>query len=649
MHLPAPVLLAAVIPMGALMASGQSGLFALAVPAFLVLLVLTHLDASGAWHDAMRPLLLRITAQRRHAPSGASSIQEGFAAFIQARPVTADCLMAMLKPFMSAAPAQRLERRMADMARRAIFESGHANDSSTIARHGIMYAMLSVPPSAAAGIALAALLHPGFLGLCSIPAAVLFSGLLQLKAAKSQRKSAIGHELPVFIACASVMERVGVSFYEFIAEISKSRTALFPVLRQDALIFQRNVQYMAMSHTTALRKVAETHPNESFREIVANYNAAYSTSGASTAGTMTAATESAFRAMKNHVRGYTAEANGIAQMVLLVMAVMPMMALATTFVATGKDAVSATVMVILLLPMIITVLLMSVDGKQPRTHNAVPLHRPPLVLACLWAPAALIAGLPPWAVLGTAAALWAGANAFMARAHFGRISGMDAALPAFAQFVTDGRMEGMEIREAVAFRAKSGDPKDALGSVLRDISKQMMFGKSLASAAESARTTSWLSRILFFVLSQVQEGGGGDTHSLQAFANFIKDYVESRREMVSSLKGSVAMGYAIPVLMAVMVVVTAQMTQGMSGDLEALEALPIGFPTADQNVEIQGQSNFLIVECSILIGLLVSKISYFTLKHTAHVCALSATGTALCALLPYADGIAGLISQSFGN
>ena len=278
---------------------------------------------------------------------------------------------------------------------------------------------------------------------------------------------------------------------------------------------------------------------------------------------------------------------------------------------------------------------MTVDGKQPRTHNAVPLYRPPLMLAFMSAAVTLIMGVPLWGVMGVATVVWAGTNAFMARKHFSKISRMDGALPAFAQFVTDGRMEGMEIREAVNARAKSRDKKDALSPVLLDISKQMMFGKSLAVAAESARTTSWLSRILFFVLSQVQESGGGDTHSLQTFTNFVKDYVESRREMMASLRGSIIMGYIIPIIMVVMLVVTSTMTSNITGDMEALEAMPINFPTVEQTEAMAEQSNFLIVECTILIGLLVSKITYFTMKHTMHVCMMAAFGTALCIGLPY--------------
>ena len=175
------------------------------------------------------------------------------------------------------------------------------------------------------------------------------------------------------------------------------------------------------------------------------------------------------------------------------------------------------------------------------------------------------------------------------------------------------------------------------------MSKQMMFGKSLATAAESAKTTSWLSRILFFVLSQVQESGGGDTHSLQTFANFVKEYVESRREMIASLRGSIIMGYIIPLLMVVMLLVTSEMTSSVTGELEGLEAMAIKFPTIEQAEEIKKQSSFLIVECSVLIGFLVSKIAYFTMKHSLHVCMLAVLGTALCVALPFVEEVVGTL------
>lgn len=644
MRLPVTLLLGMLGVMGTFMALGMPELFATSMLAFIAMLVLTKVDITEAFQARIRPLLSKPKkeAKRQAMGSGIAARRGHFGVLLETRPVTSDKMMTMLKPFMSLAPIRRLEIYMVEKVRMAIFESGHANDSMKIAKHGIMCAMISMPPSVVVAAALAAMLHPGFLGLCAVPAAVMFSGLIQLKNAKSQRKSAIGHELPVFIACASIMEKVGVSFYEFILHITKSKTTLFPVLRQDALLFKRNVDYMAMSHTTALRRVAETHPNESFKEIVANYAAAYATSRTNTASTMAAATESAFRVMKNSIKSYTSEANGMAQLVLMIMAVMPILALATTFVATGKDAVSMTVMVMLILPIVIIVLLASADGKQPRTHNTVPLYRPPIVLAAMTVPVTLIAGVPFWGVLGVAVAAWGGINAFLARKNFSDTSRMDDALPAFAQFVTDSRMEGMEIRDAVRARSKSNDKKDALGPVLRDMSKQMMFGKSLATAAESAKTTSWLSRILFFVLSQVQESGGGDTHSLQTFANFVKEYVESRREMIASLRGSIIMGYIIPLLMVVMLLVTSEMTSSVTGELKGIEAMPINFPTMEQTEEIRKQSNFLIVECSILIGFLVSKMAYFTIKHSMHVCALAVLGTTLCVALPFIEEVVGM-------
>ena len=644
MRLPVTSLLAALAAMGVFMVLGMTGLFAASILVFVVMLVLTQVDVVDVFHERIRPLLNRRTKKKqkqKKAGSGMVVLQGRFGAVLEAKPVTADKIMTMLKPLMSLTLIRRLEKHLVEKIRMAIFESGHMNDSMKMARRSIMYALLSVPPSVVAAIVFAYMFHPGFLGLCCIPAVVLFSGLFQLKNVRAQRKSAIGHELPVFIACASIMEKVGISFYEFIARIGKSDTTLFPILRQDAMIFNRNVRFMAMSNTKALKKVAETHPNDDFRKIVTNYAAAYSTSGTNTANTMAAATESAFRVMRNSIKTYTTEANGIAQLILMIMAVMPIMALATTFIATGRDAVSMTVMVMMILPMIIIMLMISIDGKQPRTHNAVPFYRPPLIVALLSVPVTLIAGAPLWGMLGVATVLWAGLNAAMTNKHFSNLSKMDDALPAFAQFVTDGRMEGMEIREAVVIGAKNKDKKDALGPILRNISKQMMFGKSLATAAENVKTASWLSRILFFVFSQVQVSGGGDTHSLQMFTNFVKDYVESRREMIASLRGSVIIGYIIPIIMLGMILVTSEMTSNLSGDMEGLEAMPISFPTIEQTKEITAQSNFLIVECSILIGLLVSKITYFTMKHTVHVCMMAAMGTALCVSLPFIQEIMG--------
>ena len=615
---------------------------------FVLILVYAKIDINGRIHQVLRHIRkekryiqTQINSHTQNKGSGLAVRRGQFSSILAIETITPDRIFTVLKPLMVLPPIHKLEAYMVNHIRTAIFESGSTNDSRKLARYGIAYGILSAPPAIIVAIILASTFHIGFFGISAIPIAVMFSGLIQLKNAKQQRKSAIGHELPIFIACASVMEKVGVSFYEFIERISRSKTTLFPLLKQDALLFKRNVQYMAMSHTTALRKVAETHPNNDFKELVNNYTAAYNTSGASTANTMIAATESAFRAMRHNIKSYMSEANGIAQMVLLLIAAIPILAIATTFIATGKDALSMSILVMIMLPLLIVILLISIDGKQPRSHNDVKTYRQPFMLAFIACLVIVLASMPAWAILGTTVIVWAGSNALLTRRQFSDMHKMDAVLPAFAQYVTDCRLEGMEIREAIAKHAsrKRDGQKDVLSPVLHDISKQMIFGKSLADAAESTRTKSWLSRILFFVFSQVQESGGGDTHSLQTFTNFVKDYVESKREMIMSLRGSVIMGYIIPIIMVVMFLVTSQMTSGISDDIAELSSLPINFPSVEQVNSMSEQTSFLIVECSILIGVLVSKITYFTIKHSIHVAMMAALGTCLCVTLPFLQNI----------
>lgn len=385
MRLPVTSLLAVLGITVVFMVLGLASLFAVMIPVFLVMLILTQVDAFEIFHEKIRPRLSKLKRRSKdrgkHATGSGMTVPRGrFDTVIEAKPITADRVMTALKLFMSVSAIRKLERYLVEKICMAIFESGHANDSIKIARHNIMYAMLSIPPRVATGITLAVFFHSGFLGLFAVPAAVLFSGLLQLKTAKSARRAAIGHELPVFIACASIMEKVGVSFYEFISHIAESKTTLFPTLRQDAKIFQRNVKFMAMSNTTALRKVAETHRTTTSRNW-SRITRRRTTPAGPSHKHHACRDESAFRVMRNSVKPYTSEANGMAQMVLLLMAAMPILAISTTLIATGKDAASMNIMVMMILPFIIVVLLMGVDGKQPRTHNAVPLYRPPLVMS----------------------------------------------------------------------------------------------------------------------------------------------------------------------------------------------------------------------------------------------------------------------------
>ncbi len=544
-----------------------------------------------------------------------------------------DTIMTMARVFLRLKVAKTLERWMISVVKTAIFESGAIADSRRISHYSISMAFLAAPPAILGGTILGILVSPVFLAILGVPVALLMSGVINLRIMKSQRESAIEHELPVFIMCSSIMEQVGFNLYVFLERLSKTKTSLFPTIQKDAMLFSRNTTFLAMPHEKALKKIADAHPNQQFKDLVNDYTSAHMTSGASTANTMKSATDSAFRSMRFKIKSYTANAQGIAQMLLLMMTTAPLMSIAASILASGEAALHMSLMIILLMPVMSVMIILMIDGKQPRTHNAADMAREGIVIAIIIGIIMAILGRPVWEILGVSTAVFAGINATKNMKHFRMRANLDRAMPTFLQEVTDGMIEGMSIYESI--KRKTDHPNKALRGILYSISKKMYMGMGLVEAAEQVRGQSWLSHVVLFVLGHVHESGMASANIMQAFANFTKDYQESKQEMLSSLRTSIGMGYFIPVMMTGMLVLAVQLVDSIAGDLGDIENLPIALPSVQDAASLTESSFILVVMCSALIGLVVSKIAYFTVKHTLHVCLLSILAVILCHAVPY--------------
>ena len=552
---------------------------------------------------------------------------------LKAEHFSPNTVMTMASIFLKLRIAKKLERWMIGMIKTAIFESGAIEDSRRIAHYSISLAFLTMPPTLAGGILLGIFVSPVFFAIAGVPAAFLMSGVINLRITRSQRKNAISHELPIFIMCTSIMEQVGFNLYAFLEKLSRTKTTLFPTIQRDARLFMRNTAFLAMPPEKALKRIADVHPNQQFKDLVSDYTSARMTSGASTANTMMSATESSFRNMRFRIKAYEGTAQGMAQILLLMMATAPIMTIASSLVATGSSALHLTMLMLLLMPMMSIMIMIMIDGQQPRTHNTAGFAREGIVIAAITVTVMAVLGRPAWEIMGISVAVFAGINSFRNLGHFRMLASLDKAMPKFLEEVTDGMTEGMTIYESI--KRKANHPNKPLRKILSTISKKMYMGKRLVVASEEVQSQSWLSHVVLFVLGHIHESGAASAQILRTFSNFTKDYQESKQELLSGLRGVIGMGYFIPILMGFMLVVASQLVTSITGDLGDIEHLPIAIPTVRDAEALTESAFVLVVMCSALIGFVVSKIAYFTVQHTLHVCIMSVMAVILCHIVPF--------------
>ena len=518
--------------------------------------------------------------------------------------------------------------------RQGILQGGVSGNSDHLAKKSIVYAIIGYIIMVPASIIISLVLNPLFIFLALSPTIMFAFGMLSTSSAKGQRKSSIEHELPIFVACTTIMANVNITLYGFMEKVAKSKTSLFPVLKEEINKIHKKRTFMGESDQEALTELAKTHPSASFKEFVHNYTIAVDNSTTNTQNLLGTMTANAFRAMKKQITEYAASAQSILQMVLLVMAVMPIVALSTTFVSSGKDSVSMVVMIIFLIPIIAIVIIFTINSKQPKTNISIKLKYSGIIMGVITSIVLFVVGLELHVVVGIAVAVACGINAYQVRSHFSNVEAIDEKLPEFLQSISSSNTEGIPVDKAIKKRV-ANEKDGPFADMLVKISAQVVQGEKLSECTEKVKTKSWLAKIVFFVLGQIQDAGGGSAETLNIFADMINEFQQSKHELIASLKSSIMMGYFIPILMIIMVVMSQQMTNNVNVDLAEVKGLPISFPSIEASKQIERQSFFLIVISCICIGLIISKIAFFTLYHTKHVGILAIMGVVATYLVPH--------------
>jgi len=318
------------------------------------------------------------------------------------------------------------------------------------------------------------------------------------------------------------------------------------------------------------------------------------------------------------------------------MIALPLLSIGSTFIATGDTATTLTISILLLLPIITMMIIVYTDSSQPKTQDNTKLSIHAAISAFATVLVTMLLGLRMWEVFGITVVVFATINMAYNWKKFKDVADTDDSLESFLQNVTDNKESGIDIFTSIKkIAADSTEYKNVFSNALLEISKKMTFGKTLSAASESSGLKSWLSRVVFFILAELHESGGANTRILRIMTAFVGQYTTDRKEMIMSLKGSLVIAYIIPVLMIMMLVISIQMTEKVSADIEGLESLPINFTINTLTGDFLDWSYLLVVECSVLVAIIMSKIAYFTVKHTLHVGILTGVALGLCYAVPY--------------
>ena len=611
-------------------------LFLVLCVVFVAVFTLSRYGISNAWQKITG--LSKIKISKNSLKFRAKNISHiKLDSQISIQKITPKKIVKLFKCFLEISLVSKIQDVMSSRISHAIAQSGQTNNSRILSIQGLAYSIIVTIITVPVGIVTGFVIHPAFYSIClGFPLVAFSYNLLYLKSLAQSRKSAIHHELPIFVVCASIMEAVDTPLFESLLKITNSSSSLFPTLKKEGAMLSRNIEYFAMTPIDALKNMAKSHPNREFSSLIYEYTSSYLTGGtASTVTVMEAKAKEFFRNLQFHIKSYTESANEISQMILLAFIMLPLMALGMTFIASGDTATTFLIVIMLMLPIISIMILLMVDSKQPQSHDAIPTDLIPIGMAMIPFPIMIIMPLEPWQALGISAIIFGISNTVRQFRRFKETAEMDAALPSFMREISDYHDKGVDIYLAISNIASSSEYGKTFQGTIGTISKKMQYGNSLTKASETANLKSWMSKIIFFILSEIHESGGGNSKTLQMVTTFVEEYSISKKEMISSLKGSLVIAYVAPVLMVMILVISLQMTSGLTSDLETLHGLSVGIAPVSISDGFLNLAYLIVIESSILIALMMSKIAYFTVKHSLHVGILSGVSLVMLMAIPH--------------
>ena len=540
---------------------------------------------------------------------------------IRVSDIRAGILVSLLGPVLSAPAVRRIQGYIEERAKPDILRAGTAENPRILGARSVLHLVISLAASVPAGLALAMLYHPALAALALAPAPLLISRTVSLRSRAADRKSSVEGELAPFAAMAGIMESVSVSLFSTFVMASESARGIFPAMGREGRRLS-DVAALGMGPTDALLDLSGFHPSPAFRDFVDGYVSAYNTGGSDTAAYLQDQARRLFRAMRHAMAAHARRAEGAAQVMLVIMMLVPMMGLSMAFFATGTLAQSMMLVMIALLPPIAAVMIIAVQAGQPRGTEGIGLSRLALPAAAACAVSVYLARGQIWEAAGAGAVAGCLLNHLLIRGRLARSADVESALPEFMRQMTRLRNIGMDmIRSIGGMRADivlrrdgRGQPKfnRTFDALIDDIYRKMAAGGSLEWAVSRARIGFWNARLAFLMLGKVHESGGGTAGTLEGITRWVTEYADAKREMVSNLRASLMTAFVGPVLMVMMAGISDRMAaefERAGPGLGAAGAMSIA-------PDPLGLSEVLTVTAVVCMGVVLSKINYFSVRHT---------------------------------
>ena len=118
----------------------------------------------------------------------------------------------------------------------------------------------------------------------------------------------------------------------------------------------------------------------------------------------------------------------------------------------------------------------------------------------------------------------------------------------FLSDLTDYKKQEYDINKALLVAAKENRYSPHFDRILREVAAQVSLNRTLGEA--QVRSRSWLTRMVFYILSQTASTGGGTPETLDALASHVAKVMEAKLRARLAMRPFMLIAYLAPVFLS---------------------------------------------------------------------------------------------------
>ena len=491
--------------------------------------------------------------------------------------------------------------------------SGRTGNPAVIAKatagRAVTAAFIAVP---AAFVGVVFLSPLALLGLAA-PLVVLVAPEVLLRDAAVQRKEGVEKELPFFSIFASVLAGAGVSLFSALESAADGE--VFPSMRAESMLMQRDVSIFGMNPNDAMERLASGHPSSKFSNFLLGYTSKVR-SGGDVSAYLSHEGGGMLRTLEGEWARYVARVGIIGSMMITVFGVVPLLLMVVGVFSPGYSATGLFVFTGVGVPLV-TVGLLHMAGSMQPTHEERLTGKAAGALA-LAAPGALLGYFfgEPWVGVAAGLSVFFLAYGLTVRGQLLERRAVDEGLALFLKDLLEYKRQEYDLTKSVISIQGGSRYNPRFDRLLAKVAAQLRSGVPLD--AIEVRTGSSIGRLAFLLLGEMSRSGGGTVDTVYQASSFVDRMSEMKRDAGAEMKPYVILSYLAPPLLAfgvafvggVLSSLGSRVAQGLNGLHQG------GAQAAGLAGGLAQVSDVLIVVSAASLGLIAAKMTDMTARNT---------------------------------